>query len=107
MSAFCSRADIITHRCRNVANDAFRTSPVRTLVVWVEFVRYVLFQSNNDKSASGAEMTRSSFAPGLAAATAAGMLFSSIGVINGAAAEPVEITELTSVALTSALDELA
>jgi molybdate transport system substrate-binding protein len=52
-------------------------------------------------------VTRSSFAPGLAAATAAGMLFSSIGVINGAATEPVEITVLTLVALTSALDELA
>jgi molybdate transport system substrate-binding protein len=52
-------------------------------------------------------MTRSSFAPGLAAAVAAGLLFSSIGAIDGAAAEPVEVTVLTSVALTSALDELA
>jgi molybdate transport system substrate-binding protein len=52
-------------------------------------------------------MTRSSFTPRLAAAMAAALLFSSIGVIDGAEAEPVEVTVLTSVALTSALDELA
>ena len=52
-------------------------------------------------------MTMSSFAPGFAAAMAAGVLFSSIGVIDAATAEPVEVTVLTSVALTSALDELA
>ena len=48
-------------------------------------------------------MTRSSFA----AAMAAGLLFSAIGMIDGAAAEAAEIKVLTSVALTSALDELA
>jgi molybdate transport system substrate-binding protein len=57
-------------------------------------------------------MTRSSFAPGLvtsrlAATMLAGLLFSSIAAIEGAVAEPVEVTVLTSVALTSALDELA
>ncbi len=52
-------------------------------------------------------MTMSSFAPGFAAAMTAGLLLSSIGVIDTAAAEPVEVTVLTSVALTSALDELA
>jgi molybdate transport system substrate-binding protein len=48
-------------------------------------------------------MTRSSFA----AAMAAGLLFSAIGMIDGAAAEAAEIKVLTSVALTSALEELA
>jgi len=48
-------------------------------------------------------MTRNSFA----AAMAAGLLFSAIGMIDRAAAEAVEIKVLTSVALTSALDELA
>ena len=48
-------------------------------------------------------MTGSSFA----AAMAAGLLFSAIGMMDGAAAEAVEIKVLTSVALTSALDELA
>jgi molybdate transport system substrate-binding protein len=52
-------------------------------------------------------MTRISFASGLAAAMGAGLLFYSIGGIGGAAAEPIEVTVLTSVALTSALDELA
>lgn len=45
------------------------------------------------------------FTPRLAAAMVAGLL--SIAAIEGAAAEPVEVTVLTSVALTSALDELA
>jgi molybdate transport system substrate-binding protein len=40
-------------------------------------------------------------------AVAAGLLLSSIGTIERAAAEPVEIKVLASVALTSALDELA
>jgi molybdate transport system substrate-binding protein len=48
-------------------------------------------------------MTRSSFA----ATMAAGLLFSAIGMMDGAAAEAAEIKVLTSVALTSALDELA
>ena len=48
-------------------------------------------------------MTRNSFA----AAMAAGLLFSAIGMMDGAAAEAAEIKVLTSVALTSALDELA
>ena len=52
-------------------------------------------------------MTRRSFESGLAAATLAGLLFSSIATIEAAVAEPVEVTVLTSVALTSALDELA
>jgi molybdate transport system substrate-binding protein len=52
-------------------------------------------------------MTKSSFAPGLAVAMVAGLLFSSIAAIEGAVAEPAEVTVLTSVALTSALDELA
>jgi molybdate transport system substrate-binding protein len=43
----------------------------------------------------------------LAATIAAGLLFSSIAAIDRAVAAPVEITVLTSVALTSALDELA
>ena len=51
-------------------------------------------------------MTRSSFAPGLATAMAAGLLLS-IAAVEGAVAEPVEVTALTSVALTSALNELA
>jgi molybdate transport system substrate-binding protein len=51
-------------------------------------------------------MTRSSFAPGLATAIAAGLLLS-IAAVEGAVAEPAEVTVLTSVALTSALDELA
>jgi molybdate transport system substrate-binding protein len=38
---------------------------------------------------------------------AVGLLFSAIGIMDGAAAEAVEIKVLTSVALTSALDELA
>ena len=48
-------------------------------------------------------MTRNSFS----AAVAAGLLFSAIGMMDGAAAEAAEIKVLTSVALTSALDELA
>jgi molybdate transport system substrate-binding protein len=48
-------------------------------------------------------MTGNSFA----AAMAAGLLFSAIGMTDRAAAEAVEIKVLTSVALTSALDELA
>ena len=57
-------------------------------------------------------MTKRLLAPGfvtsrLAAAMAAGLLFSSIAAIETAVAEPVEVTVLTSVALTSALDELA
>jgi len=48
-------------------------------------------------------MTRNS----LAAATAAGLLFSAIGLMDGAVAQAAEIKVLTSVALTSALDELA
>jgi molybdate transport system substrate-binding protein len=48
-------------------------------------------------------MIRNSFA----AAMAAGLLFSAIGMMDGAAAEAAEIKVLTSVALTSALDELA
>src|SRR5450432_3289160 len=52
-------------------------------------------------------MTRSLFAPQLAATMLAGLLFASSAAINGAVAEPVEVTVLTSVALTSALDELA
>ena len=52
-------------------------------------------------------MTKSSFAPGLAVAMVAGLLFSPIAAIEGAVAEPAEVTVLTSVALTSALDELA
>jgi molybdate transport system substrate-binding protein len=52
-------------------------------------------------------MTKRSFESRLAAATLAGLLFSSIAAIEAAVAEPVEVTVLTSVALTSALDELA
>src|SRR5450432_1454826 len=52
-------------------------------------------------------MTRSLFAPQLAATMLAGLLFASSAAIEGAVAEPVEVTVLTSVALTSALDELA
>src|ERR1700730_16070074 len=52
-------------------------------------------------------MTKSSFAPGLAVAMVAGLLFSSVAAIEGAVAQPAEVTVLTSVALTSALDELA
>jgi molybdate transport system substrate-binding protein len=52
-------------------------------------------------------MTKRVFAPQLAAAMAAGLLLSSIAAIETAVAEPVEVTVLTSVALTSALDELA
>jgi molybdate transport system substrate-binding protein len=48
-------------------------------------------------------MMRSSFT----AAVAAGLLLSSIGTIERAAAESVEIKVLASVALTSALDEIA
>ena len=42
-----------------------------------------------------------------AAAMLAALLFSSAATIEAAAAEPVEVTVLTSVALTSAMDELA
>jgi molybdate transport system substrate-binding protein len=52
-------------------------------------------------------MTKRLFAPGLAVTMAAGLLFSVGAAIKAAAAEPVEITVLTSVALTAALDELA
>ena len=48
-------------------------------------------------------MTRNSFA----AAMAAGLLFSVAGMMDGAVAEAAEIKVLASVALTSALDELA
>jgi molybdate transport system substrate-binding protein len=50
-------------------------------------------------------MAGRSFALGLA--IAGGLLFSSIAAIETAVAAPAEITVLTSVALTSALDELA
>src|ERR1700719_4990876 len=53
-------------------------------------------------------MTKRLFAPGLAATMAAGLLLSAVVAIKAAAAaEPVEVTVLTSVALTAALDELA
>jgi molybdate transport system substrate-binding protein len=51
-------------------------------------------------------MTKRMIAPGLAAAMAAGWLFCSAAT-GTAVAEPVEVTVLTSVALQSALDELA
>jgi molybdate transport system substrate-binding protein len=47
------------------------------------------------------------FTPKLAMATAAAMLFASIATIGTAVAEPAEVKVLASVALTSALDELA
>lgn len=52
-------------------------------------------------------MTKRLSAPKLAATMLAGLLFSSIAVIEAAVAEPGEVTVLTSVALTSTLDELA
>jgi molybdate transport system substrate-binding protein len=52
-------------------------------------------------------MAGNSFAPRFATAMAAGLLFTSIAVIETAVAEPVEIKVLTSVALTSTMDELA
>ena len=57
-------------------------------------------------------MTKRSFAsklvaPRLAAAVLAGLVLSSTAGMKAAVAEPVEITVLTSVALTSAMDELA
>jgi molybdate transport system substrate-binding protein len=52
-------------------------------------------------------MTKRLFAPGLAVTMAAGLLFSAGAAMKATAAEPVEITVLTSVALTAALDELA
>ena len=48
-------------------------------------------------------MIRNSFAT----AVAAGLLFSVAGMMDGAVAEATEIKVLASVALTSALDELA
>jgi molybdate transport system substrate-binding protein len=51
-------------------------------------------------------MTKRMIAPGLAAAMAAGLLLCSVAT-GTAVAEPVEVTVLTSVALQSALDELA
>jgi len=50
-------------------------------------------------------MTQRSFASGLATAMAAVSLLS-IATVEGAVAEPLEVTVLTSVALNSALDEL-
>lgn len=52
-------------------------------------------------------MTGSSLAARLAMAVAGGLLFSSVAAIEGAVGEPAEVKVLTSVALTSALDELA
>jgi molybdate transport system substrate-binding protein len=52
-------------------------------------------------------MARRLFSPGFATAMAAGVLFSSIAAIGSAAAAPAEVSVLASVALTSALDELA
>jgi ABC-type molybdate transport system substrate-binding protein len=52
-------------------------------------------------------MTKRSFAPVVTATMLAGLLFASIAAIEAAVAEPVEVTVLTSVALTSAMDELA
>jgi len=52
-------------------------------------------------------MVGRSFAPGFATAMAAGLLFSSIVAIESAASAPAEVSVLASVALTSALDELA
>jgi molybdate transport system substrate-binding protein len=52
-------------------------------------------------------MSGSTSAPRLAVAIAAGLLFTSIAATHAAVAEPAEIKVLTSVALTSALDELA
>jgi molybdate transport system substrate-binding protein len=52
-------------------------------------------------------VTKRLFASQLAATMAAGLLFCFVAAIEGAVAEPVEVTVLTSVALTSALDELA
>jgi molybdate transport system substrate-binding protein len=52
-------------------------------------------------------MTGSTSAPRLMKAIAAGLLFTSIAATNAAVAESAEIKVLTSVALTSALDELA
>ena len=52
-------------------------------------------------------MTGSTSAPKLATAIAAGLLFTSIAATDAAVAEAAEIKVLTSVALTSAMDELA
>ena len=52
-------------------------------------------------------MAGSSFARRFAIAVAGGLLFCSIAAIEGTAAETAEVKVLTSVALTSALDELA
>jgi molybdate transport system substrate-binding protein len=52
-------------------------------------------------------MAGSSLAARLATAMAGGLLFSSVAMIGGAYAEPAEVKVLTSIALTSALDELA
>jgi molybdate transport system substrate-binding protein len=52
-------------------------------------------------------MVRRLFSPGFATAMAAGLLFCSIVAIESAAAAPAEVSVLASVALTSALDELA
>src|SRR5580704_8436116 len=66
-----------------------------------------LFSKRSDKSTSRERTTMAgrSFALGLA--IAGGLLFSSIAAIETTVAAPAEITVLTSVALTSALDELA
>jgi molybdate transport system substrate-binding protein len=63
----------------------------------------------SDTSALGEKTTMAgrSFAPGFAMAMAAGLLFSSNAAIESAAAAPAEVRVLASVALTSALDELA
>ena len=52
-------------------------------------------------------MTGTLCATRLAMAVAGGLLFSSIAVTEGTVADAAEIKVLTSVALTSALDELA
>src|ERR1700722_4152365 len=97
----------MTSRSRRVARRRVpRPLRARTSVVRAEFVRYLRFQpmAKSQFAEGRMTMTRRLLA---AAPMAAGLLLCSIAAIETAVAEPVEVTVLTSVALTSALDELA
>jgi len=79
------------------------------IIVGAESIRYLLWQrmSVNSTPWEKTAMTRILFTVRVAMAVTAGLLFSPIAATEGDVAEAAEVKVLTSVALTSALDELA
>jgi molybdate transport system substrate-binding protein len=70
-------------------------------------MRYFSFLKRSDKSTSRERMIMAGKSVAFGFAILGGLLFSSVATIEAAIAEPAEVSVLASVALTSALDELA